>query len=354
NTSNLTGQTASAPFFPGNFTSLAYNYPNPGTNQFSLGVQRELAPSTVATIQYVGMTAWHQNVERAINTLPLSDVTDRENVAVNGANSNLYRIYPGFGSVTQIENSTNSSYHSLQAELRMQNRHGLSVQLAYTWSHEIDIQSGDLTSTTQQGSGGTISDPFNTDYDRGSGTIDRRNVFSANYIYDLPFFLNSSNGFARSFLGGWQISGITVAQSGNPVNVTYSPNTLGLGGGTTNRPNFDLSSRGYPKTQKAWFNTSAFSAPLAPWAGGTNQGFGTAGKDAIVGPGLFNWNLSLFKEFQLTSHEGPRIQIRAESYNTFNHTEWDNIDTGFTDGNFGQVTSTYDPRTWQFGGKFLF
>lgn len=353
-TNNQSGLTAAAPFFPSNFTNLNYYYPNPGTAQFSLGVQREVAPSTVAVVQYVGMTAWHQNDERSINTLPLSDVADREAVA-GGANSNLYRNYAGFGSITQIENITNSSYHSLQASLRMENRHGLTLQFGYTWSHEIDIQSGDLTSTGLQGSGGQISDPFNIEYDRGSGTIDRRNVFSANYIYNFPFFLHSSNAFARTALGGWQISGITAAQSGNPVNVTYSPDTLGLGGGTTNRPNFDLSSRSYPKTQKAWFNTAAFSAPLAPWAGGTNEGFGTAGKDAIVGPGLFNWNISLFKEFPLTSHEaGPRIQVRAESYNTFNHTEWDNIDTGFTDGNFGQITSTFDPRTWQFGGKFLF
>jgi len=352
NTSNQTGQTSGLPFFPGNFTNLAYSYPNPGTAQFSLGVQREIAPSVVAMVQYVGMVAWHQNDERSINTLPLSDVADRQSVA-GGANANLYRQYEGFGGITQIENITNSSYHSLQAGLRMQNKHGLTLQLSYTYSHEIDIQSGDLTSTNQQGSGGQISDPFNIEYDRGSGSIDRRNVFTANYIYNLPFFQHSQSAITRNLLGGWQISGITVAQSGNPVNVTYSPDTLGLGGGTTNRPNV-VSSVGYPKTQQAWFNTSAFSAPIGPWAGGPNEGYGTARKDAVVGPGLFNWNLSLFKEFRITQGEGPRFQLRAESYNTFNHTEWNNIDTGFTDGNFGQVTSTYDPRVFQFGAKFLF
>ena len=148
---------------------------------------------------------------------------------------------------------------------------------------------------------------------------------------------------------------VTTAQSGNPVNVTYSPDVLGLGGGTTNRPNFTRSLRSYPHKQLAWFNTGAYSAPLAPWvAGGTNQGYGSAGKDSIVGPGLFNWNLSMFKEFRITTAEGPRFQLRFESYNTFNHTEFNNISTGFTNSNFGQVTSTYDPRTWQFGGKFLF
>jgi len=360
NTSNQSGQTASAPFFPGNYTNLDYYYPNPGTAQFSLGVQREIAPSMIYVLQYVGMTAWHQNDERSINTLPQTDSAntanpydDREAVA-GGANSNLYRTFQGYGGITQIENVTNSSYHSLQTSLRMENKHGLTVQLGYTWSHEIDIQSGDLTSTGLQGSGGQISDPFDIEYDRGSGTIDRRNVFSANYIYNFPFFLHSSNAFARTALGGWQLSGITEATSGNPVNVSYSPDTLGLGGGTDNRPNI-VSRITYPKTQSEWFNTSAYAAPLAPWAGGTTGGFGTAHKDAVVGPGLFNWNMALFKEFALTSHEaGPRIQLRAESYNTFNHTEFSNIDTGFTDGNFGHVTGVNDPRTWQFGGKFLF
>jgi Carboxypeptidase regulatory-like domain len=352
NTSSLNGQTASAPFFPSGFTNLQYSYPNPATQQYSLGIQHELGPALVAVFQYVGMTGWHQNAERGINTLPLNDVTDRQAVA-GGANANLSRIYPGFASMTQIENTTNSTYNSFQAGLRMQSRHNLTFQLSYTYGHEIDIMSGDVGSTNQQGSGALLSNPFNTRYDRGSGTIDRRNVFTANYIYNFPSF-QSRSAAMRLLLGGWQFAGVTQAQSGNPVNVTYSPDVLGLGGDTTNRPNFDSSARHYPKRQLAWFNTGAYSAPTAPWNGGANQGFGTAGKDSIVGPGLFNWNLSLYKEFRITGGEGPRFQLRAESYNSFNHTEFNNIDTGFTDGNFGQVTSTFDPRTWQFGGKFLF
>ena len=112
----------------------------------------------------------------------------------------------------------------------------------------------------------------------------------------------------RLLLGGWTFSGVTVATSGNPVNVTYSPDTLGLGGGTTNRPNFDRSLRSYPKKQLAWFNPAAYTSPgTTPWAGGPNQGYGTAGKDSMVGPGLYNWNLSLFKEFRITSGGGTAI-----------------------------------------------
>ncbi|HEY1808522.1 MAG TPA: hypothetical protein VGG42_08165, partial [Acidobacteriaceae bacterium] len=85
------------------------------------------------------------------------------------------------------------------------------------------------------------------------------------------------------------------------------------------------------------------------------NGFGNARKDTIHLPGLFNWNLSMYKDFPFTRNaEGPRFQLRVESFNTFNHTEFQNLDTGTNDSTFGQITSTYDPRELQFGGKILF
>ena len=147
---------------------------------------------------------------------------------------------------------------------------------------------------------------------------------------------------------------MTVAESGTPVNVTYSPDVIGFGGGTTNRPNIFGQTRG-PKTQKEYFKTSAFSVPVAPWAGGPNQGFGNARKDSIVGPGQFNFNLALFKSFNLTADSaGPSFQFRLESFNTFNHTQFAGIDTGYTDSTFGQVTTAQDGRVLQLGAKFLF
>ena len=132
------------------------------------------------------------------------------------------------------------------------------------------------------------------------------------------------------------------------------PDVLGLGGNTSNRPN-RVAPVSYPKERLAWFNTSAFSDPSAPWNGGPNQGFGNAGKDAVVLPGRLNFNLSLFKSIALTSSsEGPSLQLRFESFNTFNHTQFYNIDSGSSDSNFGQVTSAYDPRTLQLGAKIYF
>jgi len=113
----------------------------------------------------------------------------------------------------------------------------------------------------------------------------------------------------------------------------------------------------FPKTQQEWFNAKAFADPVAPWvsSANNNQGFGDARKDTITGPGLFNWNISIFKTFPFTANPtGPHLQFRAESFNTFNHTEWNSIDTGSHDPNFSQVTNTYDPRVLQLGLKLLF
>jgi len=353
-TSAITGGTASTPTFPASMQSLSYYYPNPATAQYSLGIQQQVAPSVIFVAQYVGSTGWNQSDERNINTLPLGDVADRQAVANGLTNANLHRQFLGYSSITQIESGTNQNYNSFQTSLRWDNKHNLTMQFSYTWSHEIDIQSGDLGSTNIAGSGGTVSNPFDLRYDRGSGVLDRRHIFNANYDYRLPFWQKSGNFLEHGVLGGWELSGVTVAQSGTPINVTYSPDTLGLGGGTTNRPDRVGNPRNAPKTVDQWFNTGAFAAPAAPWAGGANQGFGTSGKDAVVGPGLFNWNLALFKSIPFSGKENPHLELRVESFNTFNHTQFNGVDTGYTDGNFGQVTSTYDPRELQFGGKFVF
>jgi hypothetical protein len=355
-TSVTTGATTTQSF-PSTLTNIKFNYPPPGTASFSLGIQHELAPSIVLQVQYAGSIGWDQDDDRGINTLPLANqdpnctaapgpYCDREEVSNGTYNSNAYRIFPGFSGIEQEENETNFDYNSFQAGVRMENRHGLTTQVAYTWGHNIDEVSNDLNG---------LSNPFNAKYDRGSDTsFDRRHIFNVNYVYALPFFANSSNLVAHAVLGGWTVSGITVAEKGLPLYVTYTgTDTLGLGGGTNNRPNL-VSKVTYPHTVGAWFSKSSYADPLAPWNGGSNQGWGNAPKDSVIGPGLFNWNLSVFKLIPLTAHEGPRIELRFESFNTFNHTQFAGVDTGSHDGNFGSVTSDYGPRTLQLGGKFQF
>ena len=346
NQSALTG-AITLNHFPSSLTNIKYNYPPPGTADWSFGIQREVAPSVVAVLQYVGSGGWDQNNDRQINTLPLGDIADRQGVATGKLNPNKYRIFPGFAAINQEENETNFNYHSLQAGIRIENRHGLTTQVAYTWSHNISDVSNDLNG---------LSNPFNARYDRGSDTgFDRRHILNVSYIYALPFFKNNaSNLAAREILGGWSVSGITVAEKGVPLLIRYTGSDhLGLTAGT-NRPDL-VAKVGYPKTFSQWFTTSSFADPVAPWAGGSNQGFGNAGKDSVVGPGIFNWNLSLFKTILLSPHDsGPRVELRFESYNTFNHVDPQGIDVNNHDSNFGHVTSDYGPRTLQLGGEFKF
>jgi hypothetical protein len=303
-------------------------------------------------VQYAGSIGWDQNDDRNINTLPLTDPNNpanpydlREGVSNGSLNANIYRIQPGFAGITQEENETNFTYNSLQIGLRMENRHGLTTQVAYTYSHEIDEVTNDLNG---------LSNPFNPAYDRGSGGFDRRHILNINYIYNIPGFDHSTNLLARTALGGWQFSGVTVAQSGTPAPITYTGavDTLGLGGGTTNRPDL-VAPVSYPKKRLAWFSTSSFANPTPPWLGGPNSGFGNAAKDVVVQPGLFNFNWSLFKNIPFKA-EGPSLELRFEFFNVFNHTEFNNIDQSSGDGNFGQVTTAYDPRTIQLGAKFHF
>ena len=352
NTSALTGATTSQTF-PSSLFNLEYKYSPPGTANYSFGVQRQLAPSVVGVFQYAGSVGWDQSDDRAINTLPLTDPNNaakpydlRQGVSNGSLNANLYRIFPGFSSIQQEENETNFSYNSLQIGVRMENQHGLTTQVAYTYSHEIDEVTNDL---------GSVSNPFNPAYDRASGSFDQRHILNVNYIYNLPFFAHSSNLAERTALGGWEFSGVTVWHSGSPQYVQYTggTDTLGLGGGDIeNRPDL-VAPVSYPKKVGAWFSGTSFAAPVAPWNGGPNQGFGNAGRDAVVGPGLVNFNWSLFKNIAI-KEAGPSLELRFEFFNVFNHTQFNGLDLNSGDGNFGAVTTAYDPRTLQLGAKFKF
>jgi len=378
-TSWVTGQTAATPFFAsGGWANLAQSYKAPAVAQFSLGIQHELKPSMIWVVQYVGNLAWHQSIARDVNNYPLTtplsvrarsgdgsckyagDQIGSGNSSCNPvidagnlANGNIYRTYQGYAEIKQEENTTNGSYNGFQTGLRLQNKWGLSGEIDYTYSHEIDLTSSDLS---------PVSNPFNLKYDKASGNLDRRQMVNANYIYNLPFFAKSQ-GLVKSVLGGWEMAGTFVDETGIPGNgalnyfgpnlsIPYDP--VGLGGnGAGYTPHPNVSGRvTYPKTQKQWFNTSQFSAPIPAWLGGPNQGFGNAARDAIVGPGRVNFTTSLYKSFAMT--ERAHFELRFESFNTFNHTELNNFNSTLGNSLFGQITSTWDPRNLELGGKFVF
>ncbi len=379
-TTFTSGNTATLPNFAQGLTSLARTYKAPGVVQYSLGIQHEIQPSLILVVQYVGNLAWHQQIERNINNYSLNTPLTAAGAALGSihtpgkADNALYnranagdpsnnsgtnpgatsipipdqlRTFPGYSGITQQETTTNGGYNGFQTGLRAQNKHGLTGEVDYTWSHEIDINSFDNAG---------ISNPYNLKYDKGSGAIDRRHILNLNYIYKLPIF-NQSTGLLHSVAGGWELAGTFIAETGTIISnqgvglsVGYDP--VGLGGGYTNRP--DITGKiHYTKVHGGqWFDPTVFKAPTPAWAGGVNQGFGNTRKDAVIGPGRANFTTSLYKTFVI--REGIDFKFRLETFNTFNHTQFNGVNSTFGNGGFGAVSSTYDPRVIELGGQLHF
>ena len=125
--------------------------------------------------------SFHDEASSACISVPLATREAQANGSLSTTAGELARTYPGFGGMNQISNILTGTYNSFQAGVRQQNRHGLSYEVDYTWAHEIDDQVGssDLNTT---------SNPWNLKYDKGSGSLDRRNILNINYTYKLPFF----------------------------------------------------------------------------------------------------------------------------------------------------------------------
>jgi hypothetical protein len=333
----------------------------PVSYQYSIGVQHALSARTVLEFQYVGNQNRHQNAYVETN-LP-----DSNNIAAlfsnNNADYNLRVPFLGFNSIKMSQDVQNSHYNGLQAQIHSQLRHDLTLQAAYTLSRAIDPAS----SSNGVSDLNNVSNPYNIHYDNGPSGLDRTQIAFVNFVYDIPIFRDSSNKLLKSTIGGWQVSGIVTMTTGEPLNITEGGITncaqaalptnctgslIGTGNITSiipnanNRPNVS-GSVSYPKTVASWFNGSVFS----PTAAGT---FGNEPFNNLRGPGRQNWNLSLFKSFLFSESRGSRLEFRAEFFNAFNHTEFNNISTTFTNSNFGAITSAHDPREIQLGLKLYF
>lgn len=336
------GTAQTQPINPASITGLAVNeYKQPVSFQYSAGVQRQLNARSVLAISYVGNQNRYQNDYREAN-LPNESYLA---ALIGGAQYTTAPglPYPGYHSIDLSTNEANSHYNGLQVDLTSHLR-DLTLRAYYTLSRTIDPTTG--------GSGGgdlaNVSNPYlGWKYDSGPSGYDRTNNAAVNFIYDIPFLRNSSNHFLKSTVGGWEVSGIVTMTSGLPINPTLTGGQSGNGlPNATNRPNLS-SSVSYPHKVGQWFNTNAFAMPaMGDW--------GTAGFNSLRGPGRDNWNLSLFKSFVLSEARGSRFEVRAESFNTWNHTEFNAVSSGLGSSNFGQVTSAFDPRVFQFGGKLYF
>jgi hypothetical protein len=239
----------------------------------------------------------------------------------------------------------NSSYNSLQVSVRHSTR-DLTVQLGYTYSKSID-----------EGSAlGDTSDPFNYKQTRALSAWDLRHNFVISYDYRLPF-----DRFTKRWshvTQGWELSGITRASSGFPVTLKSNDDNSLQGSIPNGVNNYSLDIgqytgaplmlNGNPRNALPYFNPEAFTqADL-----GT---LGNASRRSFYGPGALNFNISLLKNFNIT--ESKLLQLRIESFNTFNHTQF--FGPGAVQGNidsplFGQVVKTADARVMQLALKFSF
>jgi carboxypeptidase family protein len=348
-TSLQTGQTLVAPILPASIVGLSKtNYKLPVSYQFSLGIQHSLGEKTVLSVAYVGNQNRHQSYRDETNLPAASALPGLIN---NTVPFNSVVPYTGLGSINLYENAGTSHYNSLQTSLNSRLHRDLSFQAAYTWSRAMDSSVGN-------GNGGdlqSLANPYDRSYSVGPAWFNRDHVFTANFVYDIPAFRHAASRALRTGFGGWQISGFITAETGLPLQVdlggpaaynglpNWTDNNQRPGG---NRPNVNGPIT-YPRTVNQWFNPSVFSAPaLGQW--------GNLSQNALEGPGRHNWNVSLFKSFVLSEKRGSKLEFRAESFNLFNHTQFQNVSGTMNNSNFGQVTSAFDPRVFQLGMKAYF
>src|SRR5579884_3457536 len=344
-----TGTAAARPINPAGITGLALdNYNLPASYQYSIGVQHSLSTRTVLSVSYVGNQGRHQNDYRQINLPPEANLGAL--LAANAPYQTSGLTYPGFTNINMAENEANTHYNGLQVDLNSQVGRDLTLRAMYTLSKAVDP----TTAGSGGGDLGGVSNPYaGWVYDNGPSGYDRRNVAVVNFIYDIPVFRHSQSRFVRSTVGGWQVSGIVTMESGLPLNLGLSGNQGGNFVGGSNRPDLTGSisyEHAVSPTQAQviqYINPSAFAFPaLGAW--------GTLGHNALRGPGMDNWNISLFKSFSLSESRGSRLELRLETFNTWNHTEFSGVNTTFGNSNFGQFNSTFDPRILQLGAKIYF
>jgi hypothetical protein len=342
----------------------------PSYADFNLSFEQQLAPSTVLEIAYVGSISRHMLGELDLNMPTLATRQANPNSSLN--NIRPYLGYSDFHTRLPI---FTANYNSLQVSLNHKTKNA-TLGIAYTWSKNLTDQSADR--------GVASSYTYNPNLDYGPSALNEPQIFIANFVYKVPFF-REQHGLTGHVLGGWELSGITTFNSGlslttsqvpdpfactipgpndppsptNPLCAADSPAGTYPGGLGINNPNGDIFARPdqvsavhLTKTQTQWFSTNSFT---------TAQGhFGSAGVGNFLSPGVERIDLGLLKNFRFSEHIS--LQMRAEAFNLFNHTNFvgpggsaaGGIDTNLQSGNFGRALSAHIPRTMQFSAKMYF
>jgi hypothetical protein len=326
-------------------------YKLPTSYQFSAGVQQAIGQKSVFSISYVGNQNRHQSNWTQINLVDPSQLASLTSSGKGTGGEPYDKLVPylGFHQIRLAQNDENGQYNSLQTSFRGKLVKDLDLQVGYTYSKASDPVSNN------GGNGydlNNISNPYaGWKYDWGPSPFDRTHVAFVNFVYDVPFLRNNPSRALKAALGGWSVSGIITMQSGAPLDITDAHHSVtSVVPNTRNRP--DLTGKiSYPHKVGEWFDTSVFTDP-APGE------WGNLPHNALRGPGRDNWNLSLFKNFAFT--ERFRLEFRAETFNTFNHTQFRGDEQGggisrdISNGDFGQITAAFDPRQIQLGLKLIF
>ncbi|PYU80112.1 MAG: TonB-dependent receptor [Acidobacteria bacterium] len=370
----------SANSLPLTVTSQGKVFKNPEAWAWNFTVEREIFWKSIISVGYVARRGLHLQREADINQ-PTAAV-----VAANpGVNIDALRPYKGYNSIRETDNVANSMYNSLQIAWNRRFSGGLMFGVSYTLSKTMDDGSNQRD---------IVPDTYYIRNLWGPSDYDTRHVMTINYLYELPFFKNAST-MSGKLLGGWQISGITQFQTGNPCGIAFNNDYVGVGqdgsmdastnglpyGGSSNCPSGQYwVVNGNPKLIKTfgpngqWFQTCLVDVPAgqkcpdgttgAPFYGDDERIFRPPSngqfnlqkgvRGLIYRPGLENWNIGLYKKFPINERDG--FQFRAEAFNAFNHPNW--ASPGMnpkSTGTFGKVVGkTDDVRNLQLSLRFYF
>lgn len=320
-----------------------YHAPESYVQQWQVGVQRQFGPSTMMEVSYVGNKGTSLLFPRDLNQVPP--------VLLGPGNAQLYRPFPGFQGITTYFDDANSEYDALQIQLNRRFANGLTLLTNYTFSKSLDNSSYDLTT----GSGSEYQIATRPDLNHALSQFDQTHRFVFAAVYQLPFgkgrqMLNKG-GVLNAVLGGWQVSSNFTANTGSPFSVlqggTNTSNSL-AGSLFPNR----LSNGALPSGQQTiheWFNTSAFASPAI-------YTFGNSGRDILRGPGFWDLDTALMKDFPIPVRFGeqPRLEFRGDFFNFLNHPNFALPSATTGSAAFGTITSASPARIIQLGLQLMF
>ena len=318
---------------PVSVASVDSNFTSAYTEQWNFNVQREVWRKLVITAGYLGTKGTRLPIMEQINPaiyIPGQSTT---------GNVNSRRIYQNFQGISSILAAGNSTYHSLQVNWNRRFENGITLLGSYVYAKAIDLVGIDNSQS---------SDPFNWSKAKGPADFDVRSRFVTSFIYAFPFFKNGS-ALGKAILGGWQLNGILTLQTGAPFSVLAGVDRSLAGVGLDHADVFGpvavYNDRARNSKVADYFNTTVFGLP----APGT---FGTSGRNILHGPGIQNFDTSLFKQVHL--NERSRFELRWELFNSLNRPNFLNPNASFSSAAFGRLTSARDPRIMQVAAKFYF